>query len=138
MAGFITKLGVGVLLMGLLMSTGFLFLVSTANLNGITVDDLNNLNTYENKSAQTRAVVYNSSEIFSGSDFDTERTDTAQIADSFKTTQEQLNFWTIIKSFYYEFTALIPISSLFLSVLGGLVSFLLLMASLYFFWGRTP
>lgn len=139
MAGTITKLVVGALLLGLVITSGLSFLVLTANDNGYTSTDFENYdNNLANQTVEMRNIVYNASSDFEGADIEEGSSDTSQVGSILEAGERGLSTSIVLRSFLTDFASLFNLNSSFIIIIASILGMILFSAGVYLFTARTP
>jgi hypothetical protein len=138
MQAIFTKITIGFLLLSLVVGTGLTFMITTANLNGLTPDAILTDNNIAQQSNAARLIVYSSKNASQSAGLDTTVTNEAQSKDSFSTADEQIKISTIVQSFFTDLSTIIPISSYTLKIFFAIIATLAVSVGIFLFLGRNP
>lgn len=137
MQAIFTKLAIGFLLLTLVIGTGLTFLISTANMNGFTADDIVTDNDIALQSQAARDIVYQSNTASQSSGLDGGDTDLAQAKDSISTGDTQIKISTVVTSFMSDMSSLIPISQFVINIILAIMAVIGVSAGIYLLLGRN-
>jgi hypothetical protein len=137
MQAIFTKLAIGFLLLTLVVGTGLTFLISTANLNGFTADDVITNNDIAVQSQAARNIVYESADASKASGLDGGDTDLAQAKDSINTGDTQIKISTVVTSFMGDLASIVPISQFVINIILAIIAVIGVSATIYLLLGRN-
>lgn len=138
MQAIFTKLIIGFLLLTLIVGTGVTALITTANLNGYTPDDVLLNNDIYNQSSAGRQVVYTAVDASQQSGLDAaSQTDIDSAKDSISASDEQLKITTVLQSFFSDLSQLIPIPQFVINIILAIIATIGVAAGIYLFLGRN-